>query len=122
MFTTLLSKIELVDGGHSSVLRGFHFSTNFIRFSPKISSIFMPVPLVLLHIAHSEFFDRFLIKIIEYLGNFYDFLGHLQKNHILQISFRQPQKPCKMCYIFEISPRPNGFLARKYVEIFKSFA
>ena len=37
-----------------------HFSTNFSRFSPKISRIFIPFPIVLLHLSH---FWAFLINV-----------------------------------------------------------
>ena len=46
------------------ILMIFHFSTNFCRFSPKVSRIFIPFPIVLLQLSHFWAFCNCLNEII----------------------------------------------------------
>ena len=61
-----------------------NFSTNFSRFSPKFSKIFIQFPIVLLYLSH---FLAFLVNlknwILEFIGNFSEFKDSSRKLEIL---------------------------------------
>ena len=114
--------ISLLDGNPSN-FDDLAFLYQFQSIFSKNFKNFHPISIVLLYLSHFlSFFDKFLNKLIEFIGNLSGFIRSPEKYNFLNKFPKKLRNSCKICSIFEIFLRKKWiFLAINFFDIFEKW-